>query len=329
MEEKDKVSGTTALAIVLIILLVLGGIFYYIFSNKEKNNEVNEVKNEEIKNEEIKNEVNELAEKSFTLTKENYPKVDGATAMKPMSVEIAKKVLGMTQEEAEKFIVHNTTGEAYQNLIDKKTDLIFVSEPSDDILNNAKKAGVEFEMVGIGRDGFVFVVNKENKISSLTIDEIQKIYTGKITNWKEVGGEDCEIIAYQREANSGSQNLMEKMVMKDLKMIEVPQSLTIHDMRGLIDCVASYENSKASLGYSIYLYAKEQYVKDSIKFLAINGVYPTDETIADGSYPLSKIVYAIYRKDEPKDSNVRKLVEWLKTPEGQKAVEAGGYVGLK
>ena len=249
--------------------------------------------------------------------------------MKPMSVEIAKEVIGMTSEEAEKFIVHNTTAQAYQNLIDKKTDLIFVSEPSNDILNTAKQKGVEFEMVGIGRDGFVFIVNKENKVKSLTIEQIQKIYTGEITNWSEVGGDNEEIIAYQREPNSGSQNLMEKMVMKGIEMKKGASSLVIQNMAGLIDSVALYDNSKAALGYSIYLYAKEQYVKDSIKFLSINNVSPSDETIADGSYPLSKIVYAIYRKDEPQDSNVRKLVEWLKTEDGQKVVEAGGYTALK
>ena len=62
------------------------------------------------------------------------------------------------------------------------------------------------------------------------------------------------------------------MVMKGLKMKEVPSSLMISNMEGLIDSVASYSNSKSSIGYSIYLYAKEQYVKDSIKFLSIDGV---------------------------------------------------------
>lgn len=248
MEEKKKNSKVSIVAIMAMLALIAGGVYYYI-SNNVQNNQLNT------------NELSNGVVEKFTLTKEEYPKIDGATAMRP---------------------------------------------------------------VGIGRDGFVFVVNKENSVDSLTIEEIQKIYTGKITNWKEVGGEDKKILAYQREKNSGSQNLMEKMVMKDMEMIEVKSDLYIDSMSGLMDAVASYENSKASIGYSIYLYAK-----DSIKFLSINGVYPTDDTIADGSYPLSKIVYAIYRKDEPQDSNVRKLVEWLKTEEGQKAVEAGGYVGLK
>ncbi|MBO4839318.1 MAG: substrate-binding domain-containing protein [Lachnospiraceae bacterium] len=261
-------------------------------------------------------------------TKETYPKVDGATAMYPMSVEIAKSLIGLTDEEATEFIVHHTTANAYYNLIDRTVDVIFVSEPSDDILNRAREAGVTFEMAGIGRDGFVFIVNQDNPVESLTLDEIRKIYTGEITNWKEVGGEDIPILAYQREPNSGSQNLMEKMVMKGLTMTDAP-TMIISGMEGLIDAVASYENSRSALGYSIYLYAKDQYVRDSIKFLSVDGVYPTDESIADGSYPLSKIVYAVFRADEPEGSPVRQLVEWLRTPEGQQAVEAGGYVGFE
>ena len=269
------------------------------------------------------------AEEPLHMTKETYPRVDGATAMYPMSVEIAKSVIGLSDEEAEAFITHHTTANAYENLISGECDLIFVSEPSDDILERARKAGVTFEMTGIGRDGFVFVVNRENTVKDLSIDQIRDIYSGKITNWKDVGGEDIPIIAYQREANSGSQNLMEKMVMKGLPFAEAPSDYVIASMAGLIDRVAAFENSRSALGYSIYLYAKDQYVKDSIEFLSVNGVYPTDESIADGSYPLSKIVYAVYRNNEPSDSPVRKLVTWLRTSEGQKAVEAGGYVGLK
>ena len=322
-KRKMKISLTTAIIIAIIVILLIIGVGYGIYIMLKDNTVENQVEN----NNQIVEE--QVEEEKFTLSKEEYPKVDGATAMRPMSVEIAKSVIGMTNEEVEEFIVHNTTAQAYQNLIDKKTDLIFVSEPSDDILNSAKQKGVEFEMVGIGRDGFVFIVNKENEVKSLTIEQIQKIYTGEITNWSEVGGDNQEIIAYQREENSGSQNLMEKMVMKGLEMKKGASSLVIANMSGLIDSVASYENSKGALGYSIYLYAKEQYVKDNIKFLSINNVKPSDETIADGSYPLSKIVYAIYRKDEPENSNVRKLVEWLKTEDGQKVVEAGGYTAIR
>lgn len=313
----------TIILILVIIALVTIGIVYTIISI-HKNSDVEQASNVPH---------NGVGQGKFIMLEEDFPKVDGATAMLPMVGEITKAVLGYDDSQAQEYLDENThgkTAKVYASLINKEKDLIFVSEPSDDILRQAKEAEVEFEMVGIGLDGFVFLINQDNPIKSLTIEQIQKIYTGEITNWSEVGGENAEIIAYQREANSGSQNLMEKMVMKGLKMKEPASTdLMIAAMQGLIDAVSTYKNSKDSIGYSIYLYAKEQYVKDNVKFLAINGVEVTDENIANGSYPLTKIVYAVFRKDEPENSNVRKLVEWLQTEDGQKAVEAGGYVPNK
>lgn len=330
MEEKKTTKNNllSAIMIVLIIILVIAGIGYYLFINNALIDNQNGI--EQIEDDTTTTKVAD----ELTMTEEEFPKVDGATAMLPMVGEITKAVLGYTDEQAQKYLDENTQGKSakvYASLINKEKDLIFVSEPSDDILRQAKEANVEFDMTGIGRDGFVFIVNKDNPVNSLTIEQIQKIYTGEITNWKEVGGNDEEIVAYQREQNSGSQNLMEKMVMKGITMKDAPTGLMISSMEGLIDSVAkkNYDGAKSSIGYSIYLYAKEQYVKDNIKFLSIDNVYPSDETIANGTYPLSKIVYAVTRKDVSQDSSVRKLTKWLLTDEGQKIVVAGGYSKLK
>ena len=324
-EKKTKISLSTVILIVIILCLIIVGVWYY-FNYMKKDENVQTAQEPEVK--EVQENIEELK-----LTEDEFPKVDGATAMLPMIGQITKYMFGYTDEQAQKFLDENThgnTAQVYKKLINKELDLIFVSEPSDDIIRQAQEAGVEFEMQGIGYDGFVFIMNKQNSVDSLTLEQIQKIYTGEITNWKEVGGEDAQIIAYQREPNSGSQNLMEKMVMKDLKMKEPESaSLKIDNMAGIIDAIANYSNAKDSIGYSIYLYAKEQYVKDNVKFLSINGVYPSDDTIADGTYPLTKVVYAVCRKDEPQDSNVRKLMKWLETDEGQKAVVSGGYTGKK
>lgn len=320
MEESKKGKSGIVIVIAIFLIIVLGviGVFYYINSNKNVEN-IGETKKDE-KIEDLK------------MTEAEFPKVDGATAMLPMIGEITKSVLGYNDEQAQKFIEENTQGKTakvYQGLIDGKTNVIFASEPSDDILQKAKNAGVEFEMTGIGLDGFVFLLNEQNPVKSLTLDQIRGIYTGKITNWKEVGGDDAKIIAYQREKNSGSQNLMEKMVMQGEKMTDAANTnLEIASMAGLIHGVSSYENSKYAIGYSIYLYAKEQYVKGNVKFLAINGVEATDENITNKSYPLTKIVYAITKKSEPQNSSARKLIKWLLTDAGQKAVEAGGYVKI-
>lgn len=325
-EKKIEISLSTIILIIIILGLIMTGVWYYL-NYMKKGESTQAVQEHEVE------EIQGVAEENIKLTETEFPKVDGATAMLPMIGQITKYMFGYTDEQAQEFLDENThgnTAEVYEKLINKELDLIFVSEPSNDILKQAQEAGVEFEMQGIGYDGFVFIINKQNSVKSLTLEQIQKIYTGEITNWKEVGGEDSKIVAYQREANSGSQNLMEKMVMKDLKMKEPESaSLKIESMAGIIDAISNFSNAKDSIGYSIYLYAKEQYVKDNVEFLSINGVYPSDETIADGTYPLTKVVYAVCRKDEPQDSNVRKLMKWLETEEGQKAVVAGGYTGLK
>lgn len=261
-------------------------------------------------------------------TKETFPKIDGSTATIPLSQAIASSILGMTKEEAAKFIKHNTTHNAYINLFDKKADIIFVTEPSMEELNMAKAAKVELEIVPVVKEGFVFLVNTKNPINSLTTRQIQDIYQGNIKNWKKVGGEAKDIIAYQREANSGSQTLMEQIVMKELKLADSPKTI-ITGMEGLIESIAKYDNSDKALGYSVFYYAKTMYNKDTIKLIAIDGIAPDNFTISSGKYPFTTGYYAVLRKDEPKDSPARKLLSWLIETEGQRLAEEAGYVPLE
>lgn len=330
MNERKSIAGII-IPIILIIIFIMCAIVYCIFfMNKQTtnpiNNEISNIDNSSTKNNNVANTVRE-----FTMTESEFPKVDGATAMLPMIGEITKSVLNYSDEEAQKYLDENTHGKTarvYASLINKEKDLIFVSEPSDDIIKSAQENNVEFEMVGIGLDGFVFLVNKENKVDSLTLEQIQKIYTGEITNWSNVGGENEKIVAYQREANSGSQNLMEKMVMQGLKMKKPENTnLMIGSMSGLIDGIASYSNSKNSIGYSIYLYAKEQYVKDNVKFLAINGVKPTFEAIQNESYPLMTAYYIVTRSNASKETQDFK--EALLSQEGKVVAKEAGYVPTK
>lgn len=262
-------------------------------------------------------------------TKETYPKVDGSTATIPLSQDIAKEILSLSKEDAEKFIKHNTTHNAYVNLIDGKTDIIFVTEPSADELKLAKDKGVELEVVPVVKEAFVFLVNKSNPVDNITVQQLQDIYQGKIKNWKEVGGEDKEIIAYQRPENSGSQTLMENQVMKGLKMADAPKELKPSDMEGLIEDIASYNNSDRAIGYSVYYYANSMYSKDTIKFLKLNGMEPNNKNIISSSYPFTSAYYAVLNKKSPEDSNQRKLLKWILSDDGQRLAEKSGYVPLK
>lgn len=262
-------------------------------------------------------------------TKETYPRVDGSTATIPLSEGFASKLLNMTSEQAKSFIKHNTTHNAYVNLINGKADIIFVTEPSDEELKLAKEKNIELEVIPVVKDAFVFLNNTKNPVKSLTIQQIQDIYQGKITNWKQVGGNNQEIIAYQRTKNSGSQTIMENMVMKGLKLAEAPTELKPAEMEGLIESIAGYDNSERAIGYSVYYYANSMYTKDTIRLLGVNGVVPDKTTIKNNSYPYSSAYYAVINKSAPQDSAARKLLKWALSKEGQAVADASGYVPLK
>jgi phosphate transport system substrate-binding protein len=255
--------------------------------------------------------------------------VDGSTLTIPFSEAVAAAVMGLPIEEARQYIFHNTTHNAYVNLIEGNADIIFVTPPSEEELAYAEKLGVELEVIPMLRDGFVFFVNENNPVNNVAFQDIVDIYSGKITNWKQLGGEDKVIIAYQREENSGSQTGMLKLVMKDTPMMEAPKELMIGDMGSIIDAVAIYDNDVAAIGYSYYYFVKSMWGDEHIKLLAVDGVEPNDETIGNNSYPIVSTTYMVLRSDEPEGSNARLLADWILSAEGQSVAEKSGYVPLK
>jgi ABC-type phosphate transport system, periplasmic component len=232
-------------------------------------------------------------------------------------------------DEARQYILHNKTHPAYVNLIYGKADLIFVTGPSEEELKLAEDQGVELEIIPVVHEGFVFLANKDNPVEGLTLEQIRGIYTGKITNWKEVGGSDMPITPYQRPVNSGSQTGFLEMVMKEEIPMEPLMEQVVAEMGALIDAVAAYDNEPSAIGYSYYYFVMDMWGNDQIKLLSVDGIYPDKDTIRDGSYPLNTAYYAVIRKDEPENSPVREIIDWLLTEEGQLLAEEAGYVRAK
>lgn len=258
------------------------------------------------------------------MTLAEYPKVDGSTATLPLSYALAERMLGVTN--AQDFISHTKTTNSYKRLINKEVDMLITGTPVQSILNMAQEAGVEFEVYNLAKEGFVFLLNADNPIDNLTEAQIQDIYQGKLTNWKEAGGKDGEIIAYQRNEGAGSQNLMKSLVMRDKPMMEAKTEKVIDAMAGIVDIVADYDNSENSIGYSVYYYFTEMHNKETVKLPAVNGIKPTPETISSGKYPYTLDYCIVIRKDEPADSAARKLIAFLQTEEGKQLVADAGFI---
>ncbi len=222
---------------------------------------------------------------------------------------------------------YTNTDPAYTKLINGETDLIIVTEPSSDELKRASDAGVELEVTPVVNEGFVFFTNVNNPVNGLSLKEIQDIYTDKITNWNQVGGDNAKIIAYQRPENSGSQTGMLSLVMKDKKIKEPKREEYIESMAGIIDAVANYDNSKDSIGYSYYYYATTMYGNENIKFLAVDGVSPNHDTIKDESYPLITAYYIVTLKGT-KNTAVSKVKKAMLESEGQEIARNAGYIEI-
>ena len=222
----------------------------------------------------------------------------------------------------------NTTDDAYQNLIDGSKDVIFVTAPSADELAAAAKAGVRLEVIPVVKDALVFLANTANPVDGLTRQQVQDIYTGKVTNWQDVGGADEPIVAYQRPEDSGSQTLFEQLAMPGVKPMPVAAAHRPEDMAGLVDVIAQYDNSDQAIGYSVFYYTQQMYAKDNVKLLSIDGVAPSRESIADGSYAYLTYYYAVVRADSLPGSTARQLVDWCLSSEGQRVFARASYVPL-
>jgi len=263
------------------------------------------------------------------MTLEEYPVVDGSTATLPLSYALMQAVCGVSEDEAKITITHTKTTQSFYSLVADVADILLVYAPEASALEYAKEQGVELLIAPITRDALVFLVNDANPVQSLTHEEILGIYTGNITNWNEVGGDDAEIIAYQRVESSGSQVMMRAQVMKDVEMADAPTELRPSEMGELIDSVASYKNTANAIGYSVYYYAHNMYIQQDIRLLSVGDVAPSNETIASGEYPYCQDVYAVIRADAPEDSPQRILFDFLQTAAGGELIESAGYVRLE
>ncbi len=261
---------------------------------------------------------------SKTMTVATYPKVDGSTATLPLSEAVFMLATGESAEVATKEVVHTKTTNSYYRLYDKEVDLLIVYEPSEEIAKRMKEEPLNIKPIGL--DALVFMANQANPVESLTMEQLVSIYSGKISNWSEVGGLNKELLAFQRPVGSGSQSLMQKLVMKDTEMVAGDNVFRYSTMSDILEGMLSYNGEDNTLGYSVFYYANNMYFEKDLKFMAVNGVLPSTQTIYDGSYALTNAFYAVIRTDEPENSNARKLFDWLTEEEGQQLVLDLGYV---
>ena len=276
---------------------------------------------------------------AFTIDKQSdMPVLDGAEACYPLYSAVAKtlykdidkieKAASLSEKPTNGQIVSFTnTAIGYERLIDGHVDMFFGAKPSASQQQLAKESGVELEFTPIGKEAFVFFVNENNPVEALSADQLRAIYHGDITNWKNVGGADTEIVAFQRPERSGSQSMM-VYFMGDVTLKEPVTFEMQSAMSGITKQVAEYYNESGAIGYTFRYFLEGLNQQKGVKMLAVDGVYPTTQTIKDGSYPIQTALYCVTVKgnDNP---NVQKVIDFLLSDDGQYLVEQSGYAPLK
>ena len=154
----------------------------------------------------------------------------------------------------------------------------------------------------------MFIVNEDNPVTDLTQQQLRDIYAGKITNWKDVGGQ--------------------KLLIQGGELMDPPTELAPTAMGELVDSLAAYNNSANAIGFSVYYYIDQMYPQPGLRLLSVDGVMPSNDTLADGSYPLCNDFYAVIRPDAAADSPERQLYDWLDTEAGQACIKKGRLCAL-
>ena len=269
------------------------------------------------------------------LAPDAFPITDGSTACIPLIAQIMADTTGMDLETAQSCVHTNTTAWAWRNLSlygsgeGDVTKLIIAYEAPESVKEEMSAEGDPLDQKAIGRDALVFIVNEDNPVQSLSLQQIKDIYAGKITNWKEVGGKDLPIVAFQRGEDSGSQTLFQKLLIQGGELMEAPTELAPAEMGGLVDSIAEYNNSANAIGFSVYYYIDQMYSKPGLRLLAVEGVTPSNKTIADQSYPLCNEFYAAVRQDSAAGTPERQVYDWLSTDAGRACIETSGYVAVQ
>lgn len=255
------------------------------------------------------------------------------TAPKKVTVKGSDTMVILSQKWAEAYmkkhpetviqVTGGGSGVGLAALINGSTDIANASRPIkssevESLKAKYKTKGIE---IACAKDGLSVFLNKGNKVSELSIQQLGDIFSGKITNWKQVGGDDAKIQLYGRESSSGTFEFFKEHVVK------TDFSPTCQTLPGTAAIVNAVKKDKYSVGYGGAAYAegvKDCKVKKDAKS---KGVLPTEANIKNKTYPISRYLY-MYLKSKP-TGETKAFIDWILSPEGQKMIASVGYFPLK
>jgi phosphate transport system substrate-binding protein len=248
---------------------------------------------------------------------ENGLTIKGSTTVLPV-VQIAAEVYMDRNPQADLSVQGGGSGVGIASLIDGTTRLASSSRKiKDRELQGARDSGISLHETIIAMDGIAVVVNPSNRIQNLTVSQIRAVYTGATSNWKELGGEDLEIVVLSRDTSSGTFEAFEKLALGGRKVRT--DALVTASNQVVNMTVAQTPGAIGYLGFG--------YVSDKVRAVNVNGVDPGIQSIRSGRYPLSRPLY-IYTRGRPA-GEAKRFLDFLLSEEGQRLVREQGFIDVR
>ncbi len=255
---------------------------------------------------------------SFSSCKQKSTSIDiaGSTTVLPI-VQAAAEIFMDNHPEINVSVRGGGSGIGIKSAINKSVDIgnssRDIKENEIDILQgNAKN----LKKIAIAQDALTIIVHKSNKIKNLTIEQLNEIYTGKISNWKEFGGDDKKIIVISRDISSGSFEVFNEIILKEMKQTTDCMMLASNNAIGT---TISY--TPGAIGY-----IGKGYVKKEHNIVSVNKIFPSDENVLNKKYPLSRKLYMITTEKNKKSADL--FIDFILSEKGQQIVEQQKYIRI-
>ena len=234
---------------------------------------------------------------------------DGSTSMEKVIGVLGESFMEMNPDVS---FTYNPTGSGsgITAVSEKRCDIGLSSRALKD---EEKNSGLTETVLAY--DGIAIIVNPENAISDLSVEDIAKIYTGEITNWKDLGGADAEIVVIGREAGSGTRDGFESITGTSEKCV-YRQELTSTG-----DVITTVSQNPDAIGY-----ASLSAVKDTVKALTVGGVAPTEDTVKDGSYVVQRPFVLVTRTDEKLNDAAQAFFDYATSADAVELIAKAGAV---
>ncbi len=250
-------------------------------------------------------------------------KLKGSDTVLPLAQKEAESYM-KTNKSAKIIVTGGGSGVGLAALVDGTTDVAMSSRKmkmSEKM--KLQEAGKSSKETIVAYDALAVIVNPANKVGQLTREQLEGIFTGKIKNWKDVGGDDLAIVVYSRESSSGTYEFFKEHVMNNKNYAS-----SVLSMPATGSIIQSVSQTKGAIGYVGYAYVEKE-VK-ALKVSYDKGktyVAPTMATAKDKTYPIVRPLYYYYLATAEK--TIKPFVDFCLSPEGQKIVEQVGYIPLK